>query len=75
MASDSLNEVETQVIISIRDLNDLPPVFNETSYRATIFEESIHLVNPILRVSFQSKFFFPSSQWLKISLKSLILQF
>ena len=52
VASDSLNEVETQVIISIRDLNDLPPVFNETSYRATIFEESIHLVNPILRVSF-----------------------
>lgn len=50
MASDSLNENTTEISISVRDLNDLPPVFNERSYEATIWEESLE-AKPILQVS------------------------
>ena len=39
VASDSLNESTTEVIIRINDSNDLPPVFNQTIYAAHILEE------------------------------------
>ena len=51
MATDTLNEANAKVIIFIRDVNDLPPVFDENSYIAHIFEEEIP-VNSILQVSF-----------------------
>lgn len=39
MASDSLNENYTTVVIHIKDVNDLPPVFNSSVYRRDIAEE------------------------------------
>ena len=39
VASDSLNESVTQVVILIKDSNDLPPVFNQTMYIAHALEE------------------------------------
>ena len=39
VASDSLNESVTQVVILIKDSNDLPPVFNQTMYVAHALEE------------------------------------
>lgn len=39
MASDSLNENYTTVVIHLKDANDLPPVFNENIYTKTIDEE------------------------------------
>ncbi|XP_044750155.1 neural-cadherin isoform X5 [Coccinella septempunctata] len=39
VASDSLNENSTTVAINVRDVNDLPPVFNTTVYRKTVQEE------------------------------------
>ena len=55
MATDTLNEANAKVIIFIRDVNDLPPVFDETSYTAHIFEEEIP-IKSILQVSFTSFF-------------------
>ena len=51
MATDTLNEANAKVIIFIRDVNDLPPVFGENSYIAHIFEEEIP-IKSILQVSF-----------------------
>lgn len=39
MASDSLNENHTKIIITVRDVNDLPPVFPETLYGKVLDEE------------------------------------
>lgn len=39
MASDSLNENYTTVVIHVKDANDLPPVFNQNIYTKTIDEE------------------------------------
>lgn len=39
VASDSLNESFTSVVVYIKDSNDLPPVFNQTIYAAHILEE------------------------------------
>ena len=33
-----------------RDLNDLPPVFENMSYVAYIEEETVHVLSPILKV-------------------------
>ena len=55
MATDTLNEANAKVIIFIRDVNDLPPVFDENSYVAHIFEEEIP-IKSILQVSFTSFF-------------------
>ncbi|EEB18272.1 predicted protein [Pediculus humanus corporis] len=38
-ASDSLSENYTTVVINVRDVNDLPPVFSSTMYSATLQEE------------------------------------
>lgn len=48
---DGVNEEATRVVIKVRDVNDLPPNFNRTFYEATIFEESLHMVRPIITVS------------------------
>lgn len=39
MASDSLNENHTKIIINVRDVNDLPPVFPQKNYNYTMDEE------------------------------------
>lgn len=39
VASDSLNENATTIIISVRDVNDLPPAFPQTLYERTLDEE------------------------------------
>lgn len=39
VASDSLNENETTVVVHIKDVNDLPPFFNRSIYVRTIEEE------------------------------------
>lgn len=39
VASDSLNENATTIIINVRDVNDLPPVFPQTLYERTLNEE------------------------------------
>ena len=57
MTSDSLNEAEAKVVIFIRDVNDLPPLFAENTYEATIFEEEIEVLT-ILQVSFFSSVLF-----------------
>ena len=52
-ALDGVNEAETNVIINIRDVNDLPPSFIEQSYQTTVFEETepARTPRPILKVS------------------------
>lgn len=40
VASDSLNENHTMIIINVKDVNDLPPVFPETLYEKTMDEET-----------------------------------
>lgn len=50
VAHDGVNESETIVGIRVNDVNDLPPVFLQKSYNATIHEETIHTLRPILQV-------------------------
>ena len=50
VAHDGVNESETTVGIRVNDVNDLPPVFLQKSYNATIHEETIHTLRPILKV-------------------------
>ncbi len=50
MAADNLNERETTVVIYVRDLNDLPPVFENQTYVLDITEESVFLDLPLLKV-------------------------
>ncbi|XP_043069629.1 neural-cadherin isoform X5 [Drosophila bipectinata] len=38
VASDSLNENQTTIVINVRDVNDLPPQFPQTSYERTLNE-------------------------------------
>ena len=40
VASDSLNESKTTVVIHINDVNDMPPIFSEPVYSAVMEEES-----------------------------------
>ena len=47
---DGVNEAETRVVVRLRDVNDLPPIFLQNSYDAVIFEESIHRFRPIITV-------------------------
>jgi len=39
VASDSLNENYTKVVINVNDKNDLPPVFSQNVYTAELKEE------------------------------------
>lgn len=39
VASDSLNENATTILIYVRDVNDLPPLFPQTLYERTLNEE------------------------------------
>ena len=50
VASDSLNEEETTVVVYVRDLNDLPPVFEESNYSAVMIEETVMVERPLLKV-------------------------
>jgi hypothetical protein len=52
VALDGVNEQETMAIIKIRDVNDLPPVFDKPKFETTIFEETVHKTESILQVSF-----------------------
>ena len=59
VASDSLNEATVNIVVFVKDVNDLPPVFSERSYQATIKEEDDkNLDKPILQVTFYFLFYF-----------------
>ncbi len=45
------NETEVKAVIFIKDVNDMPPEFSQTTYEAFILEESKHVDKPILQVS------------------------
>ncbi|XP_067135660.1 neural-cadherin-like isoform X2 [Centruroides vittatus] len=52
VASDTLHENTTVVLIKIKDINDLPPKFQQPSYETTIFEEdSDGIPKKILKVT------------------------
>ncbi|KAG1685476.1 Neural-cadherin [Nymphon striatum] len=52
VASDNLNENYTVVVISVKDVNDLPPVFSSAIYETTVTEEdSRNLPKLILKVT------------------------
>ena len=36
--------------VCIRDVNDLPPVFEKNAYARTIYEETVHITRPIIKV-------------------------
>ena len=50
VASDSLFETETRVVVHIRDVNDLPPVFDRGTYVANTVEEYAQPDRRILKV-------------------------
>ena len=50
VASDSLNEVETSVVVFVRDVNDLPPEFDKNLFVTSIIEESTMVDAPLLQV-------------------------
>lgn len=68
VASDSLNEVETTVVVFVRDVNDMPPEFEKNLYVTSMSEESVLTDRPLLQVdlrppikkktSFYNSFFF-----------------
>ena len=51
VASDSLHEVKTNVVVLVRDLNDLPPKFEKNVYDVTIVEETTYVDRPLIKVS------------------------
>ena len=57
VASDGLNEEKTTVIVNVADVNDLPPVFDQIIYNATIQEETIQAHLPLIKVYFSSFLF------------------
>lgn len=57
VATDSVNEATTKVVILIADVNDRPPEFDRPTYEATIEEErSDGLPIPIIKVDLFSSF-------------------
>ena len=50
VASDSLNEVEIPCVIYVRDLNDLPPEFEQMQYVVNITEETVFVDAPLFQV-------------------------
>ncbi len=56
VASDSLNEIETTVVVYVRDLNDLPPEFDQASYVVNITEETVFVDAPLNQVAFEFEF-------------------
>ena len=52
VASDSLNEVEIPVVLYVRDLNDLPPEFEQMQYVVNITEETVFVDAPLIQVLF-----------------------
>eukprot|EP00095_Tigriopus_kingsejongensis_P004384 maker-scaffold1072_size64607-snap-gene-0.18 protein:Tk04384 transcript:maker-scaffold1072_size64607-snap-gene-0.18-mRNA-1 annotation:"GK18219" len=51
VASDSLHEESTELVIYVRDLNDLPPYFEQQLYDVTVLEEQTHILRPLLQVT------------------------
>lgn len=49
MASDSLNENYTRITVTVRDVNDLPPVFPEKLY-CKVMDEEIPAPFPMIQV-------------------------
>lgn len=49
VASDSLNENYTRIIITVRDVNDLPPTFPEKNY-SKVMDEEIPAPFPMIQV-------------------------
>lgn len=52
VASDSLNENYTSIIINVKDVNDMPPVFPETLYEKT-FDEEVAAPYMMIQVVFE----------------------
>ena len=51
VASDTLRENHTKVRIRVKDINDLPPKFDQSTYETTIYEEdTVGLPKAILKV-------------------------
>ena len=50
VASDSLNEEEITVVVYVRDLNDLPPEFEQMQYVVNITEETVFVDAPLIQV-------------------------
>ncbi len=50
VASDTLNESECTVVVYVRDINDLAPVFDREHYFANITEETVFRNRPLLQV-------------------------
>lgn len=50
VAADSLNEMESTVVVYVRDLNDLPPVFDTMQYIVNITEETVFVDEPLIQV-------------------------
>ena len=57
VASDSLHEVKTNVVVLVRDLNDLPPKFEKNVYDVTIVEETTYVDRPLIKVSLEKLLF------------------
>ncbi|XP_050741403.1 neural-cadherin isoform X7 [Drosophila biarmipes] len=51
VASDSLNENQTTIVINVRDVNDLPPRFPQTSYERTLDEGMTNTPFTIMQVT------------------------
>ncbi|XP_039154467.1 neural-cadherin isoform X4 [Drosophila simulans] len=51
VASDSLNENQTTIVINVRDVNDLPPQFPQTSYERTLDEGMTNTPFTIMQVT------------------------
>ena len=49
VATDHVHETPTTVVIFVRDVNDLPPIFDQGSYTASIREEYVAR-RPLLQV-------------------------
>uniref|UniRef100_A0A182KD97 Cadherin domain-containing protein n=1 Tax=Anopheles christyi TaxID=43041 RepID=A0A182KD97_9DIPT len=55
VASDSLNENETIIVINVKDVNDMPPSFPQQVYERTMDEE-LAVPFPIMQVVFFSTY-------------------
>uniref|UniRef100_A0A182XN65 Cadherin domain-containing protein n=1 Tax=Anopheles quadriannulatus TaxID=34691 RepID=A0A182XN65_ANOQN len=55
VASDSLNENETIIVINVKDVNDMPPSFPQQVYERTMDEE-LAVPFPIMQVVFLSTY-------------------
>ena len=58
VASDNLNENYTTVVIHIKDVNDNPPTFNQSTYETQITEEDGNgLPKSVIKVQISFRFY------------------